>query len=94
MRDHEDGKVRYVNLMLEDVVDKIRRDDPDHAAALHRRYCDFWLVDGEMELNAPSFVPTRKRTPGDAGKPAQAASAETPRKRKARAEKGKKAVTA
>lgn len=94
LREREEGKVRYVNLTLEDVVDKIRRDDPHHAAALHRRYCDFWLVDGEMELNAPSFVPTRKRATGDAGKAALAASTETPRKRRAVADKAKKAVTA
>ncbi|GJD64582.1 hypothetical protein MPEAHAMD_4765 [Methylobacterium frigidaeris] len=25
---------------------------PDHARALHRRYTDFWLVDGELDLAA------------------------------------------
>ena len=32
-----------------------------HANALHRRYCDFWLVDGEMELNAPRIGSPRNQ---------------------------------
>jgi hypothetical protein len=31
---------------------RIRLSDQEHAEALHRRYCDFWLVDGELELAA------------------------------------------
>ncbi len=27
------------------------------AAALHRRYCDFWLVDGEIELELKAPAP-------------------------------------
>jgi hypothetical protein len=62
LREPEDGKVRFVNLTLEDVIETIRLSDPAHADALHHRYCDFWLVDGELELNAPTFGLARPRT--------------------------------
>jgi hypothetical protein len=62
LREPEDGKVRFVNLTLEDVIETIRLSDPAHADALHRRYCDFWLVDGALELNAPTFGLARPRT--------------------------------
>jgi hypothetical protein len=85
LREPEDGKVRFVNLMLEDVIEVIRLSDQDHADALHRRYCDFWLVDGELELNSPQFGLPAKRTaqaPEDAADPVPA---ETPPKRVSRA---------
>src|SRR6202048_4168937 len=69
LRDPEDGKVRFVNLNLEDVIEVIRLSDPAHAEALHHRYCDFWLVDGELELNVPQFGRPAK---GPARKPAKA----------------------
>ena len=53
LREADGNKVRFVSLTLEAVIDVIRRHDTAHADALHRRYCDFWLVDGVMELNAP-----------------------------------------
>ena len=62
LREPEDGKVRFVNLTLKDVIEVIRLSDPAHAEALHHRYCDFWLVDRELELNAPTFGPARPRT--------------------------------
>lgn len=52
LREPQDGKVRFVNLALEEVIEAIRLNDEAHADALYRRYCDFWLVDGELELNA------------------------------------------
>src|ERR1019366_10795514 len=62
LREPEDGKVRFANVTLEDVIDVIRLSDPEHADALHRRYCDFWLVDGELELNAARFsLPAKRR---------------------------------
>jgi PD-(D/E)XK nuclease superfamily protein len=57
-----DNKVRFVNVTLEDVIEVIRLSDPAHADALHHRYCNFWLVDGALELNAPTFGPARPRT--------------------------------
>lgn len=54
------AKVCFVNLSLEDAVETIRLCDPIHADALYRRYCDFWLVDGELELNAPLFGALRR----------------------------------
>lgn len=50
-----DGKVRFFNVTLEQAIEAIRYSDPSHADALYRRYCDFWAVDGELELNSPSF---------------------------------------
>ena len=69
LREPEDGKVRFVNLTLEDVIEVIRLSDPAHAEALHHRYCNFWLVDGALELNAPRFGLSAKRR---ARKPASA----------------------
>jgi hypothetical protein len=62
LREPEDRKVRFVSLALEDVIEVIRLSDQAHADALHHRYCDFWLVDGELELNAPAFGLARPRT--------------------------------
>jgi hypothetical protein len=62
LREPEDGKVRFVNLVLEDVIEVIHLSDPGHAEALHHRYCDFWVVDRELELNAPMFGLARPRT--------------------------------
>jgi hypothetical protein len=81
LREPEDGKVRFVNLTLEDVIEVIRLSDQAHAEALHHRYCDFWLVDGALELNAkrfglPAKRPARKPAPApeDAVNPVPAAT--------------------
>ncbi|GLI94665.1 PGN_0703 family putative restriction endonuclease [Methylocystis echinoides] len=50
-----EGRVIFANVTLEQAIDAIRYNDPSHAEALYRRYCDFWAVDGELELNAPIF---------------------------------------
>jgi hypothetical protein len=93
LREPEDGKVRFVNLTLEDVIEVIRLSDPAHAEALHRRYCDFWLVDGELELNAARFgLPAKRpaRKPAKAPEdPADPIPAETPPKRRASRSKPK-----
>jgi hypothetical protein len=62
LREPEDGKVRFTNRALEDVIEVIRLSDPAHADALHHRYCDFWLVDSELEQNAPTFGQALPRT--------------------------------
>jgi hypothetical protein len=62
LREPEDGKVRFVNLTLEDVIEVIRLSDQVHAEALHHRYCNFWLVDDALELNAPTFGQALPRT--------------------------------
>ncbi len=67
LKEPEKGKVRFVNLTLESVIEKIRRDDPEHANALYRRYCDFWLVDGEIELSARPVKKANKRAADDTG---------------------------
>ena len=87
LREPEDGKVRFVNLTLEDVIETIRLSDQAHAEALHRRYCDFWLVDGELELNAarfglPAKRPTRK--PAEPSKHTANPSPETSKRRVSR----------
>ena len=46
-----DGQVSFMNWHLEAVIEALRTNGAaEHACALHRRYCDFWLVDGEIEL--------------------------------------------
>ena len=77
LREREDGKVRFVNLTLEGVIETIRLSDPAHAEALHHRYCDFWLVDRELEVNAPMFGLARPRS-RQRRKPANDGSAVTP----------------
>jgi hypothetical protein len=62
LREPAEDSVQFIDLTLEDVIAVIRDSDPAHADALHRRYSDFWLVDGEMELNAPRIGPSSKRT--------------------------------
>ncbi len=75
LREPEDGKVRFANLILEDVIETIRLSDPAHAEALHHRYCDFWLVDGELERNAPRFgLPAKRRARKPAPAPEYAAN--------------------
>ncbi|MGC2225098.1 MAG: hypothetical protein WA624_23390 [Methylocella sp.] len=86
LREPEDGKVRFANFALEDVIETIRLSDQEHAEALHRRYCDFWLVDGELELNAPRFgLPAKRSARKPASAPEDAANpipVETPPKRR------------
>lgn len=43
---------------------------PDHARALHRRYTDWWLVDGELELTAAASAPAAATEPPEVGAPA------------------------
>ncbi|GJD86900.1 hypothetical protein BHAOGJBA_0398 [Methylobacterium hispanicum] len=52
---------------------------PDHARALHRRYTDWWLVDGELDLAATvaapwDFTPRPPSGSTDASRPAAKAS--------------------
>ena len=61
LNEPKEGKVHFVDVTLEQAIEAIRLSDKGHAKALHRRYCDFWLVDGEIELNAPSFGMRPKR---------------------------------
>jgi hypothetical protein len=76
------------------VIGAIRRDDAAYAEALHRRYCDFWLVDGEMELNSRPFSAAQKQAPDGVEKQANTVPVEMPRKRRAAAKKSKKPATA
>lgn len=47
------GRVQFMSITLEQVIAAIASaGNPDHARQLYRRYCDFWLVDGEIELAA------------------------------------------
>jgi hypothetical protein len=85
LRKLEDRKVRFVNLTLEEVIETIRLSDPAHAQSLHRRYCDFWLVDGELELNEPRFSLPAKRQARKLVQP-QGDSGEKPKRRASRKE--------
>lgn len=70
----DERKVRFLNITLEQMISVIRLCDPSHADALHRRYCDWWLVDGEIELEAPAFgsvaKPIIRKAVNGAGSPA------------------------
>ncbi len=62
---HEPGQgpVSFANLHLETFIDALRSaGHTDYAQQLHRRYCDFWLVDGEIEL-ALAKAQTKTRKP-------------------------------
>jgi hypothetical protein len=53
----EDGRVPFVSISLERVIEALAMIGlVEHAQALHRRYLDFWQIDGELELE--EFVPT------------------------------------
>jgi hypothetical protein len=86
LREPENGKVRFIYLTLEDVIEVIRLSDPAHAEALHHRYADFWLVDGALELNAPRLgLPAKRSARKPASAPEDAANpipVETPPKRR------------
>jgi hypothetical protein len=56
LRQPEESKIRFIDMTLEQVIKAIGQSDKAHADSLYRRYCDFWLVDGELELNAPGFT--------------------------------------
>ncbi|RUT29997.1 hypothetical protein EMQ25_11715 [Arsenicitalea aurantiaca] len=48
----EPGKVRFLSITLERLVEALANIGMiEHAQALHRRYLDFWQIDGELELH-------------------------------------------
>ena len=89
LREPQDGKVRFVNLTLEDVIETIRLSDQAHAEALHRRYCDFWLVDGELELNAARFGLPAKRPTRKSAEPSKHTASPSPETSKRRVSRDK-----
>ncbi|MCJ7997027.1 hypothetical protein J5N58_21405 [Rhizobium cremeum] len=51
----QDGKLPFMALTLERLIEVLADvGTPGHARALHRRYCDWWLIDGELQLEEPS----------------------------------------
>ena len=63
LMDPQAGPIPFVPLPLEHAfVAMATAGLPDHARALHRRYTDWWLVDGELEL-AAAPAPTPARAP-------------------------------
>ncbi|KQP40256.1 hypothetical protein ASF49_20895 [Methylobacterium sp. Leaf104] len=65
--DPQAGPIPFVPLTLEHAFAAIAAAGvPDHARALHRRYTDLWLVDGELDLvaaTAPAPVPVPTPVP-------------------------------
>lgn len=56
LNDPQAGPIPFVPLTLEHAFVALATAGlPDHARALHRRYTDWWLVDGELELAAASI---------------------------------------
>lgn len=67
LTDPDASPIPFVPVMLEHAFAALAAAGrPDHAHALHRRYTDFWLVDGELELNSSSHTATRVREPDTA----------------------------
>ncbi len=63
LTDPQTGPIPFVPTTLEHALAAIATAGlPDHARALHRRYTDFWLVDGELDLAAAAA--TQKPTEG------------------------------
>ncbi|WP_041358225.1 PGN_0703 family putative restriction endonuclease [Methylorubrum extorquens] len=63
LTDPQAGPIPFVPLTLEHAFVALATAGlPDHARALHRRYTDWWLVDGELEL-AAAPAPTPARAP-------------------------------
>lgn len=63
LTDSQAGPIPFVPLTLEHAFVALATAGlPDHARALHRRYTDWWLVDGELEL-AAAPAPTPARAP-------------------------------
>jgi hypothetical protein len=68
----QDGQASFVSMTLERALEAlVGIGMVEHAQALHRRYLDFHLVDGELELDTHR-APTRKAVRGTS--PATAAS--------------------
>jgi hypothetical protein len=94
------GRVRFLPITLEHTISAIAAADASaYAQALHRRYTDFWLVDGEMELLTPRLRSGRKprTTPlalpapgknGATGKVVEGDGAPSPRRPRARKSRG------
>ncbi|WP_245442732.1 PGN_0703 family putative restriction endonuclease [Methylobacterium terrae] len=63
LADPQAGPIPFVPTTLEHAFAAIATAGlPDHARALHRRYTDWWLVDGELDLAAAAA--TQKPTEG------------------------------
>ncbi|KOX60121.1 hypothetical protein ADL19_02825 [Streptomyces purpurogeneiscleroticus] len=60
LTDPQAGPIPFVPTTLEHAFAALATAGlPDHARALHRRYTDWWLVDGELDLAAtPARAPT------------------------------------
>jgi hypothetical protein len=51
LKSPDDGKLPFMAMTLERFVEIIAGiGSAAHARALHRRYCDWWLIDGEMQI--------------------------------------------
>lgn len=64
LTDPQAGPIPFVPLTLEHAFAAIATAGlPDYARALHRRYTDWWLVDGELDLAAaPTPAPSTEAT--------------------------------
>lgn len=57
----DDGSVRFRSVTLEKFIDTIRQcGQPEHAAALHARYADFWRLDAELDRYISQPKPIRR----------------------------------
>jgi len=76
--DPDRGRVPFIPITLERVFAALAAAGlPDHARALHRRYTDLWLIDGELQLDPPPATPAATARPRSA--PADTIGVVTPR---------------
>lgn len=55
LKSPQDGRLPFMAVTLERFVEILADvGTTGHARALHRRYCDWWLIDGELQLEEPS----------------------------------------
>lgn len=54
LKSPSEGRLPFMAVTLESFVETIAGiGSIAHARALHRRYCDWWLIDGEMQIEEP-----------------------------------------
>ncbi|RVU14172.1 PGN_0703 family putative restriction endonuclease [Methylobacterium oryzihabitans] len=83
LTDPQAGPIPFIPLTLEHTFAALAAAGlTDHARALHRRYTDFWLVDGELDLAAAATsdtIPSQDEASSTARKPTRTRKLPTPR---------------
>lgn len=84
LTDPQGGPIPFVPLTLEHAFAALAAAGlPDHARALHRRYTDWWLVDGELDLVTAEGPGRAERTVLPTADAVHLSGTEAPARRKA-----------